>query len=151
MYSFRKITNYSFKENLHSNKKIIFPQDEHAEAKPWEEELGARRHPNPTCRHLCSVEGSSAARCACKLPKEAEGFGLPLCDGQPWTTPRVQSRPCAGSKWVCKIISAQNITFVILQLLQRTRSASQVRLTWILWLLASGTLQSLGGKKGAWN
>ena len=102
--------------------------DQHKEAKPWEEELGARRHPNPIGGHLCSisvyiiniissspsllwsstspspssssssvlhhlysVQGPSAARRPCKLPKEAKSFRLSLCDGKPWTTPRVQS------------------------------------------------------------
>ena len=50
-----------------------------------------------------------------------------------------------------KIISSQNLTFDFLQQLQRTRSVSQVRLTWTLWLLVSGTSQSLAGKKGARN
>ena len=56
MYSIKTITNYSIKENIHSIEKLIFPQDEHAEAKPWEEELGARRHPDPPSGHLCSAK-----------------------------------------------------------------------------------------------
>ena len=65
MYSIKTITNYSIKENIHSIEKLIFPQDEHAEAKPWEEELGARRHPDPPSGHLCThVQG-----CGCKFPK----------------------------------------------------------------------------------